>query len=193
MQELRREVLRRSATPTCGLCVDERAGFPRSAVSSPELRVQSHDMRSRGLIAAGVTVLLTSFACGWLPHGEPVDIVFVTWDSTRADHLSAYGYPRPDNARARGADGRRRAFRDGDHSAQLDQALLRVDIHLTAQLGVSRAGHGTGPADPAGNSPDERTRWPRFITGILYSRRCRRSCCCAVVGFWPSGTLTFVL
>ena len=64
-------------------------------MSSPELRVQSHDMRSRGLIAAGVTVLLTSFACGWLPHGEPVDIVFVTWDSTRADHLSAYGYPRP--------------------------------------------------------------------------------------------------
>ena len=26
---------------------------------------------------------------------EPVNIIWITWDSTRADHLSSYGYPRP--------------------------------------------------------------------------------------------------
>jgi arylsulfatase A-like enzyme len=45
--------------------------------------------------AVALAATLTSAACGptWRP--VPVDVIFVTWDSTRADHLSAYGYPRP--------------------------------------------------------------------------------------------------
>lgn len=55
--------------------------------------------RRRRLLRLALTALAllwlgTSFGC--LPAEEPrPDIVFVTWDSARVDHLSAYGYERP--------------------------------------------------------------------------------------------------
>ena len=40
------------------------------------------------------SALAAAAGCGGSGPG-PVNIIWITWDSTRADHLSSYGYPRP--------------------------------------------------------------------------------------------------
>ena len=55
---------------------------------------------SRSRLAGGGAVLLALGLCAgaaWLPRPVPraPDVVLVTLDTTRADHLGVYGYPRP--------------------------------------------------------------------------------------------------
>ena len=47
---------------------------------------------SSGLVAA---VNLGTLAVHSPRASHPVNIIWITWDSTRADHISYYGYPRP--------------------------------------------------------------------------------------------------
>lgn len=46
---------------------------------------------------AGALVILAALGCA--PDRRAPDVAFISWDSARADHLSAYGYPRPTTPR----------------------------------------------------------------------------------------------
>ncbi len=65
--------------------------------------------RALGL-AVGLSALATAGVAVWWwrrPPAAPPDVIVLVWDTTRADHLSVYGYPRPTtpNLEALGADG----------------------------------------------------------------------------------------
>lgn len=52
-----------------------------------------------GVFLAALILGLAVNVAAWSKHpekpGRPLNVIFVTWDSTRADHLSCYGYSRP--------------------------------------------------------------------------------------------------
>ncbi len=57
----------------------------------------SSPRRGRRLGIAGVVLLvaLGASSCETSPPPGPPSVIYVTWDSVRADHVSAYGYARP--------------------------------------------------------------------------------------------------
>jgi arylsulfatase A-like enzyme len=51
-----------------------------------------------GTVVVLVAVLAVNAAAALVPHPavpHPYNVIWVSWDSVRADHLSTYGYPRP--------------------------------------------------------------------------------------------------
>lgn len=52
-------------------------------------------LRARPLAVVWLALVIGVGSCSPERHSTPINVIFVTWDSTRADHLSAYGYPRP--------------------------------------------------------------------------------------------------
>ena len=63
-----------------------------------DLRSQDLSPGSLMLVGALCLVFVVGGVAVFTPRvepGEPLNVIFVTWDSVRADHLSTYGYPRP--------------------------------------------------------------------------------------------------
>ena len=74
-----------------------------------------------------------------LPAGDPPNVLLITLDTVRADHLSLYGYGRPTSPGARKAGQVGHSLRRGTRNGTLDRPLAREHLHrpMAPELGVN--------------------------------------------------------
>ncbi|MHC5211449.1 MAG: sulfatase [Planctomycetota bacterium] len=115
----------------------------------------TRNARSLGHALVASIALVVFVACGDRgdPGGPRSTIVLITLDTTRADHLSLYGYDRPTDASLVALAARSRVF-----DAAVAPATWTLPSHATMFTGLDPAEHGAWlqahPEDPdASHSP----------------------------------------
>ena len=71
-----------------------RGDSTRPAVGRRRQLIRGVDLRVVAPLALWALVHIASSLFGPEPAASPHNVIFLTWDSTRADHISSYGHPR---------------------------------------------------------------------------------------------------